>query len=377
MNFGVFLEDVYNEEKFKVWATDVEQIIASVWNNETFGDLIETKKETKKKGITDIYKDLEKAEPFAREVYKFLKKQPELKRNVGEAKFVGSKAKDVKPVDWWQGRNVAKTDILIESARKKVRISVKHTSTNMVVSSGSHGKEIKSVLEATKQYGYVQDDLKEVEKIVNNTIFEMEQVLQADVGKRYPYGVKELRKQAKVDPEIAEAYEKHEELHEKIRDFFRNNYNIRKAFVEEGLTGKVKFGNDSIARAEFLLSTDNNGEFEFSKITEPYVEKVMNYVHPTISIRGTNLATKDNPSFKIFSNLLFEFKKGKKFIEENMNEDIYDENFLIDLINKTITKLKEIGNKIITFLRTSFERFLEFFGLEFVVSGENLGFLFE
>lgn len=160
------------------------------------------------------------------------------------------------------------------------------------------------------------------------------------------------------DKVINDADNAHKEMKSKLQELFNKNKDFKNAFAKEAMSGYKKFGPDSIASADYVLSSDkslNKGELH-SVNDKGYVEKIADQMNISIRFKSSQtvsaaLKTPENPKgktgkYRFWSVVGLLFDPNKKEIEEySLNENIF---------MNTIDKIKNIFNtgieKIIKFI---------------------------
>ena len=86
---------------------------------------------------------------------------------------------------------------------------------------------------------------------------------------------REKKKSLEQSPELVEVEKMSNEISSEIENIFTQNKRLKKDFVREALTGELKFGADSLASANAIVSGNKDGtNTNLTPITDEYIEKI-------------------------------------------------------------------------------------------------------
>jgi len=145
-----------------------------------------------------------------------------------------------------------------------------------------------------------------------------------------------------------------------LTKYFSDNPEFKKAIIHEAMSGQVKFGDKSRARAKFILVYDakNGVKNKWHKIDDPSF--ITSKAQSTkIGIRWKSI--RKHGKYNIYSTLRLVNNEAKKYISEY---DILNENVINNIVDRVKKFFTKIWVKIKEWLSESMENVLSFLGLE-------------
>jgi len=193
----------------------------------------------------------------------------------------------------------------------------------------------------------------------------------------------------------------HKELTKKINELLKND-KFKYYVIQEAMTGFTKFGEDSLAAANYMLYLDlDNMKHYFENISgdnNKYINKVANRVKFDISFKTSGnsgwtafkiidskkneglfkesyynvLNEKLNNQYNILKNLIYEsFEEFNNDFNEGLN-DLFNKGKekLKNIISKIIDFFKSLFNKIKNFILKNISNLLAFFGISLNIKND-------
>lgn len=176
------------------------------------------------------------------------------------------------------------------------------------------------------------------------------------------------------DALINQAEAAHKTLMETLRAAFANDQAFATAFVHEAMSGDVKFGYNSPARAQYILSTNADG----SKVSvyeidsDAYCAAVAKSVRVQVRFKSTSekRAGKKTGYYRYWSVVsLIMGKLDEEFA--NTPSNLLSENILANIWSRVTAFIGQIWNTIKGWLTASWQNIIAFLGLEPDVSFNN------
>lgn len=200
--------------------------------------LNESKAAKMEKYIVDTWNGKLQTNEIAQSVVNFLKEQGV----VGVAVHMGSSSENITNIwkEYGGSDNTPKTDLMIGN----YRISLKKSGGSQLMS-GAKG-------ETTATLYAVADKLGIQEYIAK----EMDVYLSKFSSGRFIDNLTTQRKKGDVAQELVDADKMHKEFTNKLKSYFENNSAFRNAIIHEAMSGDIKFGSNSNARATHILVFD-------------------------------------------------------------------------------------------------------------------------
>lgn len=338
-----------NEASTKV-ATAFESIIVAVWNNE------------EPPVVEGIPKDAGK------KIVNYLKKEKHIEGTT--ASKLTTKGIEVtntwsqfwKPEEVPSSTKTPKTDIIIGNSR----ISLKIGSAQLM--SGGPNESKATFYAAINSLQGSQD---KVMKEIGNKLSDLTK------GAIAKSSVEAELKKGK-DKFLQEANKVNKEVQQLLRDEFKVNPEFRLAFVREAMTGRVKFTPKSPAYAEYVLSSDRNGDnTHLYKTTDnSFLAKVANQASVTVRFKSSSVKKKSQKTgaYRYWSVISLGLRK----LDEEFAR--YEGKLLTELdFGNIITRVKNYIRsmfvKIYDWLKASIKNVMDFFDIEPVVDySEEINF---
>lgn len=253
----------------------------------------------------------------------------ENKKFKGEAKRVGRK-KESTSDKWKKYKKVAKdtpkTDIIIGDKKISIKID-----TNQLVASAKD-ESLAIFYNVLKENNYDKMILEGLEQ----------RLLKFDKGRTD----KGTNPKNTTDEKIKEIDKFHKETQEFIKKMFSNNKDFFIDYIKEAMSGKIKFGKDSYASAEYILNLKKDGSLiKINNVDDiSYLNEVLN--NTSISVRFKTMSYKAKnakPGERTYFSVLGLIHTLK---EEKLDESILNKvmEFIKNLLKKGIEKVFEFFN---------------------------------
>jgi len=311
-----------NESKTK--AEDIEKVIVNLWNGEKIVDdrylyWIDTAKRVinylEANGVSGIAKNVGR------------KKAPTTKQ---WQKYKKSK------------KDTPKTDIIIG----KYKISIKVGSSQLIAAAKD---------EAMATFFNVIEK-KKYDKLMINEI--KDRVLNFSRGRT----VLGSNPKKTSDPIIKEIDHFHKETQQYFKDMFKNNPQFMLSFIQEAISGEIKFGKSNYASANWILTIGkgDNGIIKFNKTNDPMLlSEIASRTSISVRFKSTSVKTKNAlPNERNFWTVLMMVDKFKFKNESSM--EIVSE-------SKISRGIKKFLNSILSKLKLSVNKIFKFIGLEPII----------
>jgi nitrate reductase NapAB chaperone NapD len=175
------------------------------------------------------------------------------------------------------------------------------------------------------------------------------------------------------DKVVMAANSAHKVLQQLMRDTFESNPAFANYFVHEAMTGDVKFGSRSLARADKILSVNHDGTDVHWHDTENsgFLSKIASQAKVTVRFKTTSVKTKAGKTGE------YRYWSVVSLIVDKMNEEFdalekelpyLSEGRIGDFVTNIYDRIKEfigtIWSKIRDFISQGIKYILEFLGLE-------------
>jgi len=175
------------------------------------------------------------------------------------------------------------------------------------------------------------------------------------------------------DKLINRAEAAHKALMETLRDAFANDAGFSAAFVHEAMSGDVKFGSNSPARAKFILSTSEDGkQVKLHDIDNlAYCSSVAKQVRVQVRFKSTSQKKNDKSTgyYRYWS--VVSLIMGKIEEEFAAAGPVLTEGILSGIWGKITAFVSEMWNSIKSWLQAKWENLLEFLGVDADVEFTN------
>lgn len=177
------------------------------------------------------------------------------------------------------------------------------------------------------------------------------------------------------DPIVTEANKVNNEVKELMKSLFANNKEFRRNFVREAMTGEVKFGPTSKAYAEYVLSSDHNGNTPALHDVDnnTFLDKVASKTTVTVRFKSTSEKSKGQKTgqyryWSVVSLIVNKLQEEFSAHEGSM----LTEGIISNIWNKVKQFAITLFNKIYEFLKKSVKNIIDFFDLEPVITFNNI-----
>ena len=183
------------------------------------------------------------------------------------------------------------------------------------------------------------------------------------------------------DKVVMAANSAHKVLQTLMRETFESNPNFANYFVHEAMSGDVKFGTKSLARASKVLSVDDKGnKVNYYNIdNQSFVSNVASQANVTVRFKTTSEkhGGKKTGRYRFWSVVaLIVNKMDEEFSELERQAPTLSEGKIKDVLIGIYDKLKgfvmKIWNEVKSFLDKGIKYILEFLGMEPEVSYNNV-----
>tara|TARA_B100000902_G_C27190533_1_gene853677 strand:- start:68 stop:1153 length:1086 start_codon:yes stop_codon:yes gene_type:complete len=176
----------------------------------------------------------------------------------------------------------------------------------------------------------------------------------------------------KSDKAVVEADKIHKQLMKKLSELFQSSPEFKKAFILEAMTGYKKFGRGSRAAADwFLVGNDTGSKVSFHQAEGDYLDKVVGASKVSVKMKSTSRDAKDAVEGERtwWSALGIGLKDMTKIKEDyELHGELLDEGIFRNIISKVGNVLKKATNKLKSFAKKAFGKFLDFLGFKPEVS---------
>lgn len=312
----------------------MEWAIISMWNDNVLA-----------RGLSDKI-----SEEGLSKITKYLKSQ----QIRGSARKVGNN--EVQVTTWWKkysNEHTPKTDIVIG----KHRISLKTGRAQLM--SGSLQGDTKATFMAAVERS------KEKTELISEVLSMIDKMPKTILSEVDPVSNETIKN------DVIEKVERmNKKLNIKMKKLFENNENIKMKFVEEAMTGRKKFGEDSIGFADSVLYCEPNGLAILHKTSDKsYIKKVASKTNLNISFKSNTIKKMVDGEFvqsgrksysvaRLAVGIVDQIKRSK------LNDSVMlDENIIMDIWNKIKEWMISFINEVKEWIGDSFEKLLEFLGL--------------
>ena len=204
---------------------------------------------------------------------------------------------------------------------------------------------------------------------------EIEAQIKALSGSAVPKTKGQIRPKIKAgkDELINKAEAAHKALMESLRNAFDNDAAFAAAFCHEAMSGDVKFGSSSPARAKWILSTNKDGTKVgvYDVDDRAFCAKIAKQVRVQVRFKSdqTDKTGKKTGYYRYWSVVALILNK----IEEEYAAagPVLTENILTDIWGKITAFISEIWNKIKAWLESKWENLMEFLSIDVDVVFNN------
>jgi hypothetical protein len=285
----------------------------------------------------------------------------------GKAARLGDASLDVTP-EWAQyfpngsvpsGTKTPKTDIMIGDARMSVKMGV-----GQLMSAGKSESTATFYAALAKTKGTASGMAAKIEEQIK--------ALAGSTKAKNP-GPLEPQIAGKKDRLINRAEKAHKELMASLREVFANDAGLAVAFVHEAMSGDVKFGSNSPARAHFILSTNTDGSAVkvYNIDDAAYCAAVARKVRVQVRFKSTSEKTSAGKTgyYRYWS--VVSLIMGKVDEEFSKAGTRLNESILQSIWSKITEFVGRIWSTIKGWLSASWKNLIEFLGLEPDVSFNN------
>ena len=331
------IEDRIDEAKEK--ASQVEQAIVDVWNNNTpkYDDLVQIG--------ANIAESLIKEHGFI---------------PGGGAKRIGggSGASDSVTKEWkkYGGSNkTPKTDLTVNG----VRISLKQSGGSQLMSGAK--EETRATFHAAISKLHMDGS-----PVINR----IEEFLQGFIKEKSDQTVTQAREGGKIKPLILTTDMVHKEFQDYLRKYFETDQTFKQAVIHEAMSGLVKFGDKSKSRATHLLKFQAGSglDNEFLRIDDANTVSMLSQKTKV----GIRFKSTGKTIHNIYSTMRLDINDElQRLVDEH---EYLTEGIIGDIGKKIKNFFRKVWNKIKVWLAKSMNNVLEFLGFEPVMTPIKIKF---
>jgi hypothetical protein len=145
------------------------------------------------------------------------------------------------------------------------------------------------------------------------------------------------------------------------------NEDFRLAFVREATTGEVKFSSKSDAYADYVLSSDSNGDVShlYKSTNKAFLNKVAQKANVTVRFKSTSIKAKGvkTGEYKYWSVVAIGVKKLEEEFEY-YNGTLLTENIITGIFERFKNFLMNLFQKAYEYLKSGVHNIAEFFDLQ-------------
>ncbi len=145
------------------------------------------------------------------------------------------------------------------------------------------------------------------------------------------------------------------------------NEDFRLAFVREATTGEVKFSSKSDAYADYVLSSDSNGDVShlYKSTNKAFLNKVAQKANVTVRFKSTSIKSKGvkTGEYKYWSVVAIGVKKLEEEFEY-YNGTLLTENIITGIFERFKNFLMSLFQKVYEYLKSGVHNLVDFFDLQ-------------
>lgn len=250
-----------------------------------------------------------------------------------------------------------KTDIIIGN----YKLSLKMGPAQLM--SGGKNESKATFYAAVKSIGNVQD------KLLSEIQEKLDLLTQSSIAAGQIEG--ELKNGK--DQFLSKANDINNQVKALMKTAFVENEQFKRAFVKEAMTGETKFGNNSLATAGYVLSTDAKGKKPILHSTKDnsFLDKVAQNATVTVRFKSTSVKAKGvkTGEYRYWSVISLGVNKLQE--ELSNHNGVLTENIITNIFAKVKSFIVNLFNKAIQWMKQSAQHIMEFFDIEPDVSFKN------
>jgi hypothetical protein len=148
---------------------------------------------------------------------------------------------------------------------------------------------------------------------------------------------------------------------------FAENEEFRRAFIREAMTGEVTFNTKSTAYAEYVLSSDSNGDAPhlYKSTNKAFLNKVVAKSGVTVRFKSVSIKSKGvkTGEYKYWAVIGLGVKKLEEELEY-YNGALLTENIITGIIERVKNYLMNLFQKAYEYLKSGVHNIAEFFDLQ-------------
>jgi hypothetical protein len=250
--------------------------------------------------------------------------------------------------------NTPKTDFKIG----KYRISLKKTGGSQLMS-GKKGESRATFYAALEKSGLSSEPI----------VSEIEKYLAKFIEGKSELNITQQKKSGVVTKDILDAEKMHREFTKRLKSYVKDDTGFKQAIVFEAMTGDMKFGSSSDARADRVFVFDPNGKTFMFEDTDDPAFLAMKTKKAKINVSWKSVSSTTKKAGKVYS--YFSVFRLTEDIDNKIQEEFnkYDGQLITEgIISKVVDRVKNwfrrVWTKVSQWLSKSFENILTFFNIE-------------
>ena len=169
------------------------------------------------------------------------------------------------------------------------------------------------------------------------------------------------------DKFLANANKVNNEVKALMQKAFTDSQDFRKAFVREAMTGEIKFSSKSTAYAEYVLSSDPNGDAPhlYEATDEAFLSKVAQKTGVTVRFKSTSVKSKGNKTgdYRYWTVVALGVKKLEEEIEAH-NGMFLTEGIIGGIVQRVTNFIMSLFKRAYEYLKSGVHNIAEFFDLQ-------------
>ena len=265
--------------------------------------------------------------------------------------------------------NTPKTDIIINQARS----SVKYGPSQLM--SGGKNETIATFMAAVDASPTLnQSVVSNIQTMLDNFVSSTK-TIQGGVESLLRKDKSQIKNglEAKVKEIVDTGDKAHKELTKYLETVFSSDSNFKYAFIREAMTGMRKFGVESYACADYILSVSKTGDsVYFNPINESVIGSVANSTRVSVrfksaSVQVDKVKTGEYRFWSVLSLIVKDYKEKYKKINEIIDQNEMLTEGVLDQIKSVLTNISQFVSKIYgqikEYISRGFNYALDFLGL--------------
>lgn len=169
------------------------------------------------------------------------------------------------------------------------------------------------------------------------------------------------------DKFLTQANKVNNEVKALMQKAFSDNQDFRKAFVREAMTGEIKFSSKSTAYAEYVLSSDPDGDAPhlYEATDEAFLSKVSQKTGVTVRFKSTSVKSKGNKTgeYRYWTVVALGVKKLEEELEAH-NGMLLTESLIGGIVQRVTNFIMSLFKRAYEYLKSGVHNIAEFFDLQ-------------